>query len=607
MFEPYVFNPQDAHDFANFVHIKATEKRGQLQFLKCPYCGNTTNDKETFAISLKTGQYNCLRAACGKKGNMITLAQDFGFSLGNEIDEYYKPKKEFKSFKTPEKIIPKDSAVKYLNGRGISEGVAKKYEITTRNDNPNTLVFPFRDPAGETLFIKYRKTDFDKNKDQNKEWCEAQGKPILFGMYQCNVKNKTLIVTEGQIDSLSVAEAGYENAVSVPNGCKGFTWVPYCWDWVQNFDTIIMFGDYEKGHMTLLDDFKRRFRQEIRHVRYEDYKDCKDANEILQKYGKDQIKCCIENAEAEPIPFMRDLSEIEVINPYDLPKIRTGIRMVDNLLRGGLPRGSLTVITGKAGEGKSVLASQMMLEAVDQGHKVFAYSGELPDWAFKSIALLQAGGSHCYKYQTKDGYDGFTVSETNQQLIDRWLKGNIKLYDDRIMEDEEETVKLSELIEDAIQKYGVDFVLVDNIMTALDMENSAETNKYERQSEFVKRLARIARTYNIVLVLVAHMRKNNSNQNGNDEVAGSSDISNLASITLMYEKDAKISEDQRLLKVWKNRLFGYTNTDGILMNYEEKSKRIYGAGDDVNREYGWYVPQFEEALPDELPFEGLKL
>ncbi|WP_034452490.1 ATPase domain-containing protein [Butyrivibrio sp. AE2032] len=597
----YEFNPDDARAFAKSQGIQVKERGDEIHFKKCPYCGNTTNDKYTFAINKRSGMYKCLRAGCGASGNMITLAQDFNFSLGSEIDEYYRPKKEYKSFKKPEKIIPKAPAVKYLESRGISEAVAKRYEITNQTDKPDILVIPFLDPDNTMAFIKYRNTKFNKDKDQNKEWCEAGGKPILFGMAQCNTDNKTLIITEGQMDSLSVIEAGYENAVSVPNGCNGFTWVPYCWDWIQNFTTIIVFGDYEKGHMTLLDDIKRRFKQTIKHVRYEDYKDCKDANAILQKYGKDQIKVCIDNAQAEPIKHIRDLSEVEVINPYDIPKIKTGIRQLDALLKGGLPIGGVTLITGKAGEGKSVLASQIMLEARDQGHKVFAYSGELTDTAFKAIAMLQAGGSHCYKYQSLSGYDGYTLSENNQVLIDNWMKGNIYIYDDSIVQDEEETTTLTKLIEDTVNSCGVDFVIIDNLMTALELEENTEQSKYDQQSTFVKRLARLARTLNIVIVLVAHMRKNNSNRNGNDEVAGSSDITNLASITLMYEKDDQLSTTQRSLKVWKNRLFGYTNTEGFVMDYDERSKRIYSYGDNPNKDYSWYIPVFEQAT--ELPFE----
>ena len=78
------------------------------------------------------------------------------------------PKKKVKKYKKPEKPIePKEPAIKYLLSRGISEATAKKYEITTQTDKDNILVFPFYADNGDLMFVKYRKTDFDKTKDKN--------------------------------------------------------------------------------------------------------------------------------------------------------------------------------------------------------------------------------------------------------------------------------------------------------------------------------------------------------------------------------------------------------------------------------------------------------
>jgi predicted phosphodiesterase len=148
-------------------------------------------------------------------------------------------------------------------------------------------------------------------------------------MAQCNLDNKTLIITEGQIDSLSVAEAGIDNAVSVPTGAKGFTWIPHCWDWIQNFDKIVVFGDHENGYITLYNDLAARFDSKVWHVREEDYKDCKDANDILRKYGVEQIRQCIANAEQKPIDKVIDITMVEDINPYDIEKMPTGIKDID--------------------------------------------------------------------------------------------------------------------------------------------------------------------------------------------------------------------------------------------------------------------------------------
>lgn len=603
MYSPYEFKEQDAFDFARHVHAETNVRNGELFFKICPYCNPkpTRDNIKSFSINLTTGRFKCFRASCGVQGNMITLAKDFDFSLGNEVDEYYQPKKQYRKFKKQEKPIePKPEAIRYLESRGISEEVAKEYEITVQTDKPNILVFPFYDEKGVLQFVKYRKTDYDKEKDKNKEWCEANCKPILFGMKQC--KNfKRLVITEGQIDSLSVATAGINNAVSVPTGAKGFTWVPYCWNWINQFEEIVVFGDFEKGHITLLDELSRRIKITVKHVREEDYKDCKDANEILKKYGEEQVRKCVENAVVVPIKQVKQLADVKRVDIFKLPKMKTGIKQVDRLLYGGLPFGGVTLISGKTGEGKSVLASQIMINAVKQGYYCFAYSGELVDSQFQSIMDFQIAGSrHIIEYQNEWGDKGYNISDLNRSMISDWYRDKFWLYDNSVIENDEQE-SLVTVTENVIMQYGVKVVLLDNLMTAIDLEATNGSDKYERQGLFVKKLARLATRHNALILLVAHKRKNNFSTNENDEISGSSDISNLAMVTIAYEKNNEIEKSQRLLKVSKNRLFGKTETKGYILDYDEKSKRIYGQGDDLYVDYGWnkdsagFIPINEES------------
>ena len=291
----YQFKKEDAFRFAREQGHAYKIVGNEMRFKKCPYCKYETNDKDTFSINLDTGMFKCMRSTCGAHGNMITLHKDFNFSLGSYADEYFDRSRQFRTFPRKPKPEPKPKAIEYMESRGISKAVCEKYSITVSKDDESILVIPFYDEKDELTFIKYRHTDYDPEKHTGKEWCIKDTKPILFGMAQCNLDNKTLIMTEGQIDSLSVAEAGIENAVSVPTGKNGFSWVPYCWDWLQHFDTLIVFGDREGDSITLLEEMTNRFNGLVKHVRLEDYKDCKDANDILRKYGAEQIKACIEN------------------------------------------------------------------------------------------------------------------------------------------------------------------------------------------------------------------------------------------------------------------------------------------------------------------------
>lgn len=601
----YEFKQQDAYDFARHVNAKTSIKGNEMFFASCPYChGKGNRNERSFSINLKTGQFKCFRSSCGITGNMITLAKDFDFSLGFQFDEYYRPKKQYRTFKKPEKPIePKPEAIQFLESRGISEAVAARYQITVQSNKPNILVFPFFDDKGNIISVKYRKTDFDREKDSSKEWFEKNTKLILFGMHQCNLENKTLIITEGQIDSLSVAEAGIENAVSVPSGSKGFTWIPHCWNWInENFDTIIVFGDCEKGHITLLDDIKRRFKLKIKHVREEDYKDCKDANEILQKYGKEQVKYCIENSSPLPIADVISLADVQDVDVFKLEKLKTGIYQLDKLLYGGLPFGGVHLISGKAGEGKSTLASQIIVNAREQGYKCFCYSGELPNYLFKAWMDFQVAGTRSFEYQNQWHDINYNISEVNRKIISEWYRDYMWLYDANMLDDESEHIGLLKTAEKMILQYGCRVILLDNLMVALDGEQISGYDKYDSQGRFVKRLAVMARQYDVCILLVAHKRKNNFSNNINDEIMGSSDIANLAMITLAYERGDDVPGEKRLLKVAKNRLFGKLNNAGWELGFDERSKRIYGDGDNLNKQFSCFLSDGFEEINTETPW-----
>jgi KaiC/GvpD/RAD55 family RecA-like ATPase len=591
-YKVYEFNPDDAYNFARHVGIEVKEHGGELFFKTCPYCKPraTRGNVRTFSINLKTGQFKCLRASCGISGNMVTLSKDFDFSLGNEVDEYYRPKKRYKRLKQPKEAIkPKPEAIQYLESRGISEEVAKKYEITVQTSHPNILVFPFYDEKGVLQFVKYRKTDFDKAKDANKEWCEASTKPILFGMKQCDDSFDTLILVEGQLDSLAVATAGIPNAVSVPTGAKGFTWIPYCWDWLCKWKKIIVFGDFEKGSISLLDELAKRLKDSVEHVREDNYKDCKDANEILLKYGAEQVRKCVEESVKLPIDNVIDLADVKELDPYSIEKIPTGVADVDNLLCGGIPFGVVTIVTGKSGKGKSTFVGQIITRALNKGDNVFVYSGEMPNYLFKAAIDFQIAGPANVVEEDRRDYIKRYVRKSAKDKIVEWYRGKCMLYDRTMVKDED--TDLLNTIERMIVSQNARVIVIDNLMTMIN-KTRVKGSKLEAQSEVSNALEDMARFYNVCIILVAHKRKDSGidDEDMDDSIRGDSDIVNSAGVIIHYNvnKDENTMENYpRIISVTKNRVFGRTSYRGWKVHYDEKSKRIYGDHDDLNICLGW--------------------
>ena len=622
----YEFKPDDAVRFAQTRGIVARKHGNELVFNECPYChGGSNKDRNTFAINLKTGAFNCKRGSCAQKGNMIRLAQDFAdFSLGDGdgIDDYYLKRERFKKF-ARRPIETKDKAIEYMLKRKIPEEITRMYEITIKKDTDNVMVFPFIDDRNDLWFIKYRNIEFKKGVTAgNKEWCEKDRKPILFGMNHCNFENKTLVMTEGQIDSLSCAAAGIENAVSVPLGKNGFTWVPYCFDFLGRFDELIIFGDCEDGEVTLLDGMRTRFHGKVKCVRTEDYKDCKDANELLVKYGPEALRTCIDNAEPCVVDGLKHFQDIQRVTLSSLQSMKTGITELDK--RCPFIFGELIILTGAAGDGKSTLASQWATMAINQDIPTMIYSGELPDWMVKNWIDFQIAGRN----NLNEYYD---IEDETYTKITEWdaYSKNLYMYDVDSTEDNQET--LFRIVLKGIQQCGIKFIIIDNLMTAMDNDGEMEVNA--AQTEFTKRLAKIAQDRSVLIVLIVHPRKTRAGTFSNEDIAGSSNIVNRAHKIIRYARPDKEFRDRegrlwtkedlpdcpiRMLTVTKDRITGQTITNGIPLYFEERSKRIWDGIGKIGfdwrlkwdpDEQKWRdakseeLPEaFREELPDDIPY-----
>ena len=556
----------DAYDLARRLNAETREKGDELQFKYCPFChGGQHNDKYTFSVSLRTGQYNCLRGTCGEHGGFVSLAKAFDFPL--DFGTQAPMKREYK--RLPQKkitdIVVRDTAIDYMKSRRISEETVRKYGITAQKDNPDILSIPFFDWNGELTFIKYRNTKYRKGDSDSKEWCEKGAKPILYGIPFVDYSNKTLVITEGQIDSLSLYEAGIPNAVSVPMGKNNFDWINLCWDFLCEFNEIVVFGDHENGEVTLADELNRRLKKHvIKVVKTDDYRGLKDANDILLAFGKDALTAAVANAASIPVNHIVSLADIKAVSVGDIPYFKSGIAELDDVI-GGLFEGQYILLTGKCGEGKSTFMSQLVCEAIDQGINTLVYSGELPNTMFKNWLDIQLAGRNYLLKRTLDtGKEYYEVPLGIQNCINNWYRERIFVVDNSEFQDGED---LFDILEAAIYRYGIRFVCIDNLMTVVDCDGKSDY--YLSQTATVKKVKALTKRTGCTVLMVAHERKQAASDT-NDQVSGTANITNLADVVIAYRRNKTGGEYDAEIEISKNRTF-----TGLCLTSADKSIGVY--------------------------------
>lgn len=324
----------------------------------CPFChGGDHGDQGTFALNVEKGCFVCKRGSCGVQGSIEELARHFGVSH-QDLRGNGKPMKlpKVQPFALPktELLPPTDAIFAYFDKRKICKATVEAFRIAS--DPKGMIVFPFFE-NGTNVFVKFRRPykPTPEESKKSKEWREPNTKAVLFHMDDC-VFSQPLFITEGEIDAMSLYEAGITNVVSVPSGCDDMSWIENCFDWLEKFKTIVLFGDNDTPGRKMVQEAAKRL-DESRCMLVTEYPErpdgtpCKDANEILYYCGAFELADAANAAEPIPLKGILDLAEVQPIDETTIPRIKTMIPQLDESI-GGLVPGSTTIFTGKAGDGK---------------------------------------------------------------------------------------------------------------------------------------------------------------------------------------------------------------------------------------------------------------
>lgn len=563
----------------------------------CPFCnGGQHRDKYSFAINKETGAYNCKRGSCNEKGNLHTLGKFLGIDIeksnNSYFREYRKPKKVYKKPEIETKDLT-EFVIDYFKKRGISKETLIKNKVTT--DKKGNIVFNYY-LDGELIFVKYKlPRKPDKSKGEMKSWREANTRPILYGMDDCDPKHP-LIVIEGEPDKLVLDECGIKNATSIPSGTNDFNWIDECWEWLGQFSEIIIWGDndsagkgFQQETIARLDDWK------LKVVKCEH----KDANELLYYATKENglekakqiIKDHIKKATVIKKDYITNLADIKRKDYREIRAISTGFESVDSLI-GGMYGGMLVIWTGYNGSGKSTILSNIILNGIEIGHRAFVYSGELPKEDFKEWMDLQLSGKkNLSSYECPVKKQSIPIPDPKYyKYLDDFYDENIYLFDTEDYAIDKDIIKAMEYM---AKREGIKVFMIDNMLT-MNITETGDNN--EKQAKLIIKLKGFARKFNAVVHLVAHPRKPTLGQKRVDKysVSGTANITDLADrvigfhrLTPEEQQDNELyASNNNALIIFKDRKYGIFDRE-ILFKFDYFSKRYYTNEEERTREYSW--------------------
>lgn len=554
----------------------------------CPYCrgGNRSKDKETFALNIKKLTFNCRRGSCGVTGSFYQLCKDFNEESDWMKDDNYELKRQPKKvYKKPVTniIAPTNIAENYLKMRGFSKETCKNRKVGS--DEKGNIVIPYYE-NGKLVLVKFRPSHkINKSKGDIKSWRETGGKPVFWGMDDCDT-TLPLIITEGELDTLALDEYGIKNVVSVPSGCEDLTCIELCWDWLEKFKKIIIWGDSDAPGQEMIRKLINRLGEYRCSVVSSNRK---DANEVLYFDGKNKVIETLTNAKEVPIAGLLRLSDVENFDYSKVERVSSGFELIDKAI-GGFMMGQVSLWTGSNASGKSTLLGQILIESIEKGFNVCAYSGELPAPLFKYWIELQMAGKSNLKarFDKLKKEDIYFVPDNIKDKMKAWYRDKFFLYDSFGSAKGEDILKIFEY---AARRYNCKVFSIDNLM--ITEFCSGNKDFYRAQSEFVGKIIEFSHKYNVHVHVVAHPRKTNGEITKND-VGGSGDLTNRVDNVFSVgridkdEKGIALLDCDNKINILKNRFSGRQDIT-IGLKFEPLSKRFFAKSDtdSDSKKYGW--------------------
>lgn len=580
----------------------------------CPECHDQRRDKrdKSLSINLATGEFKC--HYCGFSG-CAAEKEEWERRPWHNAAPIRKAKPVYKK-PAPRPAAPVDDKVlAWFKSRCISVETVAALRITSgmewmpqKQGQANTVQFNYY-LNGELINTKFRTGD--------KCFKLCSGARLIPYNIDAIKGSKECIITEGEMDALSFYECGRHDVISVPNGANAN--LDYLDDFIEDYfddkEVIYIASDTDTKGVELRDELLRRFG--VERCRVLEYgEDCKDANEHLQKYGRESLLKCLADAPEIKVDGVFTVSDFEqsldALFEHGMQKgVVIGHENFDRLLSFETKR--LCVVTGIPGSGKSEFIDEIAERLnMRYGWRWAYFSPENAPLAYHAAKLIEK----------------FTGKHFSPQHL---TYGEYRQVKEHLEQDfsfiaPTDNYRVDNILEKAkylVRRRGIKGLVIDPY-------NRLEAEQGQRSetlyiSELLDKLTTFAQINDVLIILMAHPTKQPKNKDGVVEaptlydISGSANFFNKADFGIVVHRD-RINDTVevhvqkvkfRHLGECGTALFKYNLNNGRYVPYypeqepqwdntnhliEEEKRRAQDAAEAAHFDFDdWMQPTDEEA------------
>ena len=422
-----------------------------------------------------------------------------------QLHTYQRKGKATKTYVKPEPFVLEETGTKveeWFTSRGITKQTLAELRVTEGREfmpqtgkEENVIKFNYF-MGGELTNVKYR--------DGRKNFKLFKGAEKVFYNIDSIIGYEYCVIVEGEIDALSLHQAGITNVISVPNGAtlktNNLDYLDSCIDYFEDKEKIILAVDTDEAGLALQSELIRRLGSEVCYLATFD--DCKDANEYLLKHGEEKLISRITAATPVPLEHVTTFRDIEgeitdfVRNGFK-PGFQIGLDNFDDIF--STYTGQFITVTGIPSSGKSDFVDQMCVGYNRKYNWKIAYASPENQPTFL----------HAHKLMRKMWGRMPNESDINTP---EWNTVADHINDNFFHIDMEKYTLESVLKKGAelVKRKGIKCLVIDPYNKVRSSGPASDVNQYTL--EYLEQIDIFCKKYDALVIVVAHPTKMYKNQ-----------------------------------------------------------------------------------------------